>query len=95
VGDGLNLRARAEYNFSERYFLEEDLDPNLVNPTTHLVNLRLTLSNKAKDWEAMLWSENLLDEEYFLFGLDIPTIGGYAGMVAPPRTVGVTLRWFQ
>lgn len=93
--DGLNVRVRAEYNFSERYFLEEDLDPNLVNPTTHLVNLRLTLSNQAKDWEAMLWSENLLDEEYFLFGLDIPTIGGYAGMVAPPRTVGMTLRWFH
>ena len=95
VGDSLNLRARAEYNFSEHYFLEEDLDPNLVNPTTHLVNLRLILSNRAKDWEAMLWSEDLLDEEYFLFGLDIPTIGCYAGMVAPPQTLGLTLRWFQ
>lgn len=95
VGDNLLIRARGEYNFSDRYFLEEDLDPNLVNPITHLVNVRLTLSNQSKDWEAMLWSENLLDEDYFLFGIDIPTIGGYAGMVAPPRTVGVTLRWFH
>jgi len=43
----------------------------------------------------MLWAENLLDEEYYLFGLDIPTIGGYAGMVAPARMAGLTLRWNQ
>jgi iron complex outermembrane receptor protein len=43
----------------------------------------------------MLWAENLLDEEYYLFGLDIPTIGGYAGMVAPSRMAGLTLRWNQ
>jgi iron complex outermembrane receptor protein len=57
--------------------------------------VRLTLSNEAKDWEIMLWAENLLDEEYYLFGLDIPTIGGYAGMVAPARMAGLTLRWNQ
>jgi iron complex outermembrane receptor protein len=91
----LRLRARAEYNFVDRYFLEEDLDPHLINPATHLVNVRLTLSNEAKDWEIMLWAENLLDEEYYLFGLDIPTIGGYAGMVAPARMAGLTLRWNQ
>ena len=35
---------------------------------------------------------NVLDEEYFVFGLDIPTLGGYAGVVAPEATYGVTLR---
>jgi iron complex outermembrane receptor protein len=34
----------------------------------------------------------MLDEEYYVFGLDIPTIGGYAGVVGPEASYGITLR---
>ena len=39
--------------------------------------------NLDYDWEVTLWGRNMLDEEYYSFGIDIPTIGGYAGVVAP------------
>jgi iron complex outermembrane receptor protein len=49
----------------------------------------------ARDWDASVWGRNMLDEEYYSWGLDIPTLGGYAGIVAPEATYGITLRWFK
>jgi hypothetical protein len=34
----------------------------------------------------------MLDEEYYSVGIDAPTIGGYAGVVAARATYGITLR---
>jgi iron complex outermembrane recepter protein len=92
LGRDLVGMARLEHSYSDSYYLDQDLDPHLENDAVDLVNLRLTLSNRAHSWEATLWGRNLLDEEYFAWGLDAPTVGGYAGVVAPGQTVGVTLR---
>jgi len=59
------------------------------------VNFRLSLSNTGRDWDVSVWGRNILDEEYYSWGLDIPTLGGYAGIVAPEATYGITLRWIQ
>ena len=83
---------RVEHNFVDAHYLDQDLDRNLYNEAADLVNLRLTLTNLNRSWEVVAWGKNLLDEEYFLMGIDIPTIGGYAGVVAPRSTYGVTLR---
>ena len=37
----------------------------------------------------------MLDEEYYSWGLDTPTIGGYTGAVAPGAYYGITLRYFR
>ncbi|MDX1697212.1 MAG: hypothetical protein R3308_02950, partial [Thiohalobacterales bacterium] len=58
----------------------------------HLVNLRFTLTDTEGSWEAALWARNILDEEYFVFGIDIPVLGGYAGVAAPGDVYGITLR---
>jgi iron complex outermembrane receptor protein len=55
--------------------------------------LRLTLTNIERDWVLTLWGRNLLNEEYYAMGLDIPVMGGYAGVTAPDATYGVTLRY--
>ena len=86
---------RLEHSYVDSYYLDQDLDPNLKNDSVNLVNLRLTLSNESRDWEAIVWGRNMLDEEYYSFGIDIPTFGGYAGVTAPQATYGVTLRWFN
>jgi iron complex outermembrane receptor protein len=35
-----------------------------------------------------------LGEEYYALGLDIPTLGGYTGIVAPDTTYGITARLY-
>ncbi|MDH4039335.1 MAG: TonB-dependent receptor [Gammaproteobacteria bacterium] len=92
LGSDLVMMLRLEYSYIDDYFLEEDLDPNLRNNAVDIVNLRLGLASQDRRWEVTLWGRNMLDEEYYVFGLDIPTIGGYAGVVGPQATYGITLR---
>ncbi len=92
LGDSLSMTARLEHSYIDSYYLEEDLDPHLKNDAVNLVNLRFSLGDPGRQWEVALWGRNILDEEYFVFGLDIPTLGGYAGVVAPEATYGITLR---
>ena len=87
--------ARLEHNFIDSFYLDQDLDENLTNDEVNLVNFRLSLSNQARDWDVSIWGRNILDEEYYSWGLDIPVLGGYAGIVAPRETYGITLRWFN
>lgn len=86
---------RLEHSYIDSFYLEEDLDPNLKNDAVNLVNLRLTVSDTDMSWEVALWGRNVLDEQYYAFGLDIPTLGGYAGVVAPDATYGITMRWYN
>jgi iron complex outermembrane receptor protein len=86
---------RLEHSYTDSFFLDQDLDPVLENDEVNLINLRFTISNMEQTWEAALWGRNLLDEEYYAFGLDIPVLGGYAGVTAPGAVYGVTLRFFH
>ncbi|NND69047.1 MAG: TonB-dependent receptor, partial [Halioglobus sp.] len=95
LGDNLVGVARLEYNFVDEYFLDQDLDPKLKNDAVHLVNLRYTVTNPENTWEAAIWGRNVLDEEYFVFGIDIPVLGGYAGVAAPGAVYGITLRYLH
>jgi iron complex outermembrane receptor protein len=92
LSDDLLGIVRLEHNFIDEFYLDQDLDPKLKNDEVHLVNLRLTLTNQTGTWEATLWGRNMLDEEYYGFGIDIPVLGGYAGMVAPGEVYGLTFR---
>ena len=93
--ENLNGVARLEHSYIDSFFLDQDLDPNLKNDAINLVNLRFSLTNAANDWEVALWGRNLLDEDYYGFGIDIPTVGGYAGVVAPQATYGITVRFYN
>jgi iron complex outermembrane receptor protein len=85
--------ARLEYNYTSSFYLDQDLDANLKNDAVSLVNLRFTLSNAKQTWNAAIWGRNLLNEDYYAFGLDIPVLGGYAGVTAPGAIYGVTVRF--
>ena len=95
IGKDLLGIARLEHNFIDQYYLDQDLDENLTNDEVNLVNFRLSLSNHARDWDVSVWGRNILDEEYYAHGIDIPVMGGYAGFVAPRSTYGITLRYYN
>ena len=91
LSDNLLGIVRAEHNYIDSFYLDQDLDPTLENDAVNLVNLRFTLTNIENTWEAALWGQNLLDEDYYAFGIDIPVLGGFAGVVAPDAVYGITL----
>ena len=86
---------RLEHSYTDSYFLDQDLDKNLKNDAVNLINLRLTLTNQENSWEVALWGRNMLDEEYYNFGIDAPVVGGYVGAVAPGAIYGVTVRFMN
>jgi len=92
MSENLLGTARLEHNFIDKFYLDQDLDEHLVNDEVNLVNFRLSLSNHTRDWDISVWGRNILDEEYYAHGIDIPVMGGYAGFVAPGSTYGITLR---
>lgn len=85
--------ARLEYNYIGELYMAQDLDEVLKRDSINMVNLRMGIASSDKKWEVTLWTRNLLDEEYFAVGFDVPVLSGYAGINAPPRTYGVTFTY--
>jgi iron complex outermembrane receptor protein len=85
---------RAEYTFTSNRFLAQDLDPALKQSATHIVNLRsgFRVEESWGGWELTGWVRNLTDEGWNVVGFDVPTINGFAGINAPPRQYGLTVR---
>ena len=61
---------------TDSFFLDQDLDPILANPSVDLVNLRLTLTNPDNTWEAALWGRNMLDEAGYITAQVLGVNGG-------------------
>ena len=93
AGTGLGWVGRLEYNYTDDFYMAQDLDEHLVNDETHVVNARLGLYGNDRTWEITAWGRNLLDEEYYAIGFDIPVLSGYAAINAPPRTYGLTFNY--
>jgi iron complex outermembrane receptor protein len=84
--------AQLDYNYMSKRYLETDLDKNLLTDRTHLLGLRAGLRHPEMKWELAAWMKNVTDETFQAAGFDIPVLGGYAVVIGPPRTVGVTAR---
>jgi iron complex outermembrane receptor protein len=92
VGE-LGWFGRIEYNYTDEFYMAQDLDENLLNDDAHLVNARLGIYGADRHWTITAWGRNLLDEESYVIGFDIPVLSGYAGINMPPRTYGITLNY--
>ena len=93
LSSGLGWFGRLEYNYTDEYYMAQDLDEALLNEDAQLVNLRVGIRDTDRTWEAVAWSRNLLDEETFVIGFDVPVVSGYAAINAPPRTYGLTVNY--
>jgi iron complex outermembrane receptor protein len=83
---------RADWTYTSTQYLAQDLDVNLIQPAYNLLNLRTGLRADDDLWELTLWMNNVSDTDYLVAGFDVPIISGYAGVMAPPRQYGGTVR---
>ncbi|WP_440877581.1 TonB-dependent receptor [Thalassotalea sp. PLHSN55] len=74
VASGYPLSANLSVNFSDDYFLEQDLDPISKQDAYYKVNFRIELSDVDDAWRIALLGKNLTDEQTFAQANDVPVI---------------------
>ena len=86
LSGSLDLVSRLDYEHRARtYWTLDNVD---TQAAYDLVNLSFSLERER--WAARLFVNNLLDEEYYNFGIDIPVLGGFAGVTAPGAVYDVS-----
>ena len=94
ISSRLWLNARLEVAYKDEMYLDGDLDPNLLQDETVMVNARIGITGAAERWEVALYGRNLTDETTIGWGTDAPLSAGiYAGWAAEPRVLGVQARY--
>ncbi len=88
----INWFTQLDYNYMGKRYLDAALDKDLLTDRTHLLGLRAGLRDPEMRWEITAWVKNVTDETFEGTGFYMPLIGGFAVVLAPPRTAGVTLR---
>jgi len=74
VGSGYQLSSTLSVNFTDDYFLEQDLDPIAEQEGYQKVNLRIELTDKDDAWSVSLLGKNLTDKLTFGQANDVPVI---------------------
>lgn len=86
------LYTRGDYSYTSKLNLAQDLDPNLLQTATDILDLRTGFRAEDGRWDAQFWVRNVLDTSYNIVGFDVPVVSGYAGINGPQRQVGGTIR---
>ena len=90
VGDLGTLRSNLSYNFTDDRVQSAGTTVDRRLEAFELVNARVTFASAGQTWEAALWANNLLDEEWLLgIGGTGEAIGSAPANRADPRTYGV------
>ncbi|MFV8816140.1 TonB-dependent receptor [Haliea sp. E17] len=94
IADNLYLAVSGDLNYSDKYYVANDLDPELRQDSFTKFDMRVALSPLDDRWEVALLGKNLTDEETFNFGNDVPLApGSYFAHYDRTRTLAVQLRW--
>jgi len=90
---GGNLRVLGSWRrIGENYGDADNLEHGAI-PSYSVANARVTYEFPDRDSAVSLWSDNLLDEDYFTN--NFPNVGSGWGVPGPPRTYGVTVNWYM
>ena len=88
VGSGYTLTANLAVNFSDDFFLEQDLDPIAHQKAYEKINLRIGLLDADDSWSISLLVNNLTDKRTFSQANDVPVISyAHRFLVERPRSV--------
>jgi outer membrane receptor protein involved in Fe transport len=94
VSNSLRLVGNVVLSYKSEFFLDGDLDPNLVQGAYTKVDARIGVASLSNTWELSLYGRNLTDEKTHTFGVDSPLSAGiFAAWIEEPRTYGIQLRY--
>ncbi|WP_101760125.1 TonB-dependent receptor [Oceanicoccus sp. KOV_DT_Chl] len=68
----LQFNGSIDYSFTDEYFANENLDPNMKQPAYGKFNIRLALSDLDEQWTAALLVRNATDETTIGFANNVP-----------------------
>jgi len=89
----LNLATLVNVNFSDAFFLAEDLDPLLKQNAFAKLNVRIALADNQGYWELAFLGRNLTNELTSIDGNDIPVLAGaLRKSTERPRTLAIQAR---
>ncbi len=100
---GYDLTYRLNANYAGDAYTQPTLDPNSMVGGETILGGNITLTSPDRSWKAVLFGDNLLDEQYFKsmftqtldgnFGVRDPLTGStlMRGYLGNPRTYGVRL----
>ncbi|MEQ8178106.1 MAG: TonB-dependent receptor [Amphiplicatus sp.] len=90
VGNGLNLFALAQMTYADEAFVFVDNDPQFVQESRTLVNLRAGIEGGDGRWAVEGWVTNLTDETAIEFSQEF--LGTVYSYINEPRMYGATVR---
>ena len=96
LSSGLLLSAGLDYNWTDDVVVAADLDEKLIQESFGKLNARIAIAGNDQ-WQVSVVGKNLLSEETFMWGNDIPLgtlgfYGSYFKLIDPPRTVELSAR---
>ena len=91
LANGGGISIQGDYRYKGETFTDPDNAPWGILPSFNVLNVRLSYVFPTRSWEVSVWSNNLLEDDYYLH--NFANIGSGWGTPAPPRTYGVTVSW--
>jgi outer membrane receptor protein involved in Fe transport len=83
------LNVHIDVNYKDEFFLDGDLDSNVLQDAYTKVDARVSLRSNNETWEVALYGRNLTDETTYTASVDAPLSPGvYVGWVEEPRVYG-------
>ena len=86
ISNSLNMSIAADYSYQDK--TSGLVEPQSATEDFSVVNGRIAVSSQDDVWRATLWSNNLLDEDYYPAAFTGGN-GPYARVMGMPRTYGV------
>ncbi|TRY29904.1 TonB-dependent receptor [Aliiglaciecola sp. M165] len=94
LSDSIYAHVLAEYSHTGDYYLDGSNDPLTLQDSYNILNLRFFMNFTDIDTDVIIWTRNLLDEEYInKTNFNTPIQGGKLNAyVSEPRTFGITVK---
>lgn len=89
--DWAEFNFHVDVNYKDEFFLDGDLDENVLQDSYTKVDASISLMSLEGTWEVVLYGRNLTDETTYTASADAPLSPGvYIGWVEEPRVYGIS-----